>query len=209
MAKGFGEKHPKNNRKPRKPRKPMDIPGHHLFPEVAALVRTCRCGIVYVSSELEEDPVAAAEYKGPNFGYTIGLWENYDHPEVIVLGWSMEKTHNLLNKIARLVERGAKMLPIPHRHSGILDSGRINKVMFAPISNQIMVLDPDRYVNYFAKMSAYYGGWVPVVQLAYPDDKGVSPFEEGCDPAVEMPQAELLNWIDCPEVPFDLGLNLN
>jgi len=42
----------------------------------------------------------------PPFSYTIGLWQNYAHPEIIVLGLPQQAAHAILNIVARRVKDG-------------------------------------------------------------------------------------------------------
>nr|MBP6387351.1 DUF4262 domain-containing protein [Pseudarcicella sp.] len=49
--------------------------------------------------------VRATDYL-PSFAYTIGLWKNYKHPEIIGFGLKIETLHTVLNDIAELVKNG-------------------------------------------------------------------------------------------------------
>lgn len=45
----------------------------------------------------------------PTFSYTIGLTEKYDHPELIIMGLSLEASAAMLNTIADRVKMGEKL----------------------------------------------------------------------------------------------------
>jgi hypothetical protein len=44
---------------------------------------------------------------GPGFAYTIGLFKNYGHPEIIAFGLSSERLHALLNLVGDEAKAGA------------------------------------------------------------------------------------------------------
>jgi hypothetical protein len=46
----------------------------------------------------------------PGFGYTVGLWKNYNHPELISFGLSTETLHAILNIGGEIVKSGTQLL---------------------------------------------------------------------------------------------------
>ena len=46
------------------------------------------------------------EETGPTFSYSTGLWENFNHPEIIIFGLSGELEHSIINNIGEGVKSG-------------------------------------------------------------------------------------------------------
>jgi len=49
--------------------------------------------------------IEATDYL-PSFGYSIGLWEKYGHPEIICFGFSTKNLQILINDVANRVKQG-------------------------------------------------------------------------------------------------------
>lgn len=47
----------------------------------------------------------------PSFAYTIGLWKNFNHPELIAFGLSTDTLHAVLNFGGEIVKAGGKLVP--------------------------------------------------------------------------------------------------
>jgi hypothetical protein len=58
--------------------------------------------------------------ENPNFSYTVGLYENYLHPEIVIIGLKRELTQILLNNMAYDIKEG-KSFTAGEYHEGILD----------------------------------------------------------------------------------------
>lgn len=46
----------------------------------------------------------------PSFGYTIGLVEKYNHPEIIVLGLDLDSIHSILNNALEKIKEGTRFI---------------------------------------------------------------------------------------------------
>ena len=53
----------------------------------------------------------AEDETGPGFAYSIGLFENYAHPEVIIIGLRQSLAHTLLNNMASDIKAGKTFTP--------------------------------------------------------------------------------------------------
>ena len=53
----------------------------------------------HVVKVLEDD-------EGPAFAFTIGLWQRFQHPELIVFGLPLETMHQMLNGAGAAVRAG-------------------------------------------------------------------------------------------------------
>ncbi len=58
--------------------------------------------------------------ENPEFSYTVGLFESYLHPEIIVIGLKRELAHVLLNNMAYDIKNG-KNYTVGEFHEGVLD----------------------------------------------------------------------------------------
>jgi len=46
----------------------------------------------------------------PTFGYTIGLWKTFNHPELICFGLQAETIHQILNIGGQKIKAGEKLI---------------------------------------------------------------------------------------------------
>jgi len=105
---------------------------------------------------------------GPCFTYSIGLFENYLHPEVIIIGLKQEVAHATLNNLAYDIKRG-KTYTAGEFHEGAVD----NFLCYfgdVPKSN---------YREYVGWARWFYGGdEIPLIQCVYPTVTGVFPWNK-------------------------------
>lgn len=104
---------------------------------------------------------------GPGFGYSIGLFETFRHPEVAIIGLTPELTHDLINIIGELVRENKPLISSTFR-SEILDN----------FDCYIIDVDENYYDEYFGQAINYYGNkQFPVMQCIYPTVKGIYPWQ--------------------------------
>jgi hypothetical protein len=105
--------------------------------------------------------------KGPGFAYSIGLFENYAHPEVIIIGLKPELSHRLLNNMAYDIKEG-KTFSTGEFHEDILDDFLC---YFGDVPQ-------NKYRDYVGWACWYYeGDDFPLIQCVYPTVKGIFPWE--------------------------------
>jgi len=109
----------------------------------------------------------------PAFAYSIGLYEKFNHPEIICFGLSTDLLGSLLNHASQLIKGGETLSP-GKTYSGFLEGF---DVRFIPV-------DKDFYPDYLG-----YGCWYydtdhefPVLQLVWPDKEQKYPWEETFNP---------------------------
>ncbi|HXX43102.1 MAG TPA: DUF4262 domain-containing protein [Candidatus Acidoferrales bacterium] len=118
----------------------------------------------------------------PGWSYTIGLFENFGQPEVVVVGLKDDTAHFLLNEVRNLYRDGA-VLQEGQRQSELLANVDCE---FRPVEKRWLEAGVMGYANWF------YGGPVyPVLQCVYPDLKGVFPWEPAFDETWRNRQALL------------------
>lgn len=114
--------------------------------------------------------IEASDYL-PSFAYSIGLWQNYTHPEVICFGLSLETLHATLNAVAGLVKSGGAM-EVNQRYSDF----------FEQADALFLTVDERNIRDYFGTAMDYYGAKdFPALQLVWPDQNGKFPWEAECD----------------------------
>jgi hypothetical protein len=106
----------------------------------------------------------------PRFGYTIGLFKQFNHPEIIVLGLNPDSTGSILNNLKSKIESGTRFINGVKYQDFLVDF---------PI--QFVYVQSGHYKDYLG-----YAGWYnnqsfdfPVLQLVWPDKKGIFPWELG------------------------------
>jgi hypothetical protein len=135
--------------------------------------------------DMVEDPgwavqlVSDGDDDEPAFAYTIGLYRNFGHPEIIIIGLRLPVMNALLNVCGDRIKAG-ETLPIHTPFSGVLDDYdvKLGQVR-APASY-------DEHLGY--AIWFYNGREFPVVQLVWPDKTGRFPGEDGVAESVRKLQ---------------------
>jgi hypothetical protein len=104
----------------------------------------------------------------PGFAYSIGLYEKFNHPEIICFGLKADLMASMANHACTLIELGEKLV-----------SGKLYEDFLEAHHVQFLPVDKTFYSDYFG-----YAGWYyddnfdfPALQVVYPDLQGVFPWE--------------------------------
>ena len=109
----------------------------------------------------------AEDESGPGFVYSIGLFENYAHSEIIIIGLRQSLGHLLLNNMAFDIREGNTFTP-GQFHDGVLDD-------FPCYFGEVGVA---HYKDYVGLARWYYDGdSFPLIQCVYPTVAGILPWE--------------------------------
>jgi hypothetical protein len=126
-----------------------------------------------VLSDVAEEGVhvvhVPAPADGAAFSATIGLWYQFEQPEVIVFGLPEEVAEDLLNAVTDAIDEG-KRFKHGENHSDLL------------VGYPVRFLDvpADKVANYMDTAKwAYAGAEFPVMQLVWPDKQHRWPWQEG------------------------------
>src|SRR2546423_4164811 len=57
---------------------------------------------------------------GPGFGYSVGLYKSFKHPEILIVGLDLELIHSLINNIGYEIRTGKVFQP-NNFYSDIID----------------------------------------------------------------------------------------
>ena len=106
----------------------------------------------------------------PAFAYSIGLFENYQHPELIVFGMPTEVMGIILNYLRDEIKSG-KSFVTGQTYEDVLEGYEV----------QFLEVNKDNYPEYFGYGAWYYNNSFdfPALQLVWPDKEAKWPWEEG------------------------------
>lgn len=128
-----------------------------------------------VSPRTDTDPPVAG------YAYTIGFPERYGFPEVAVFGLTPVAAHGIVNLVADALAGGTE-IPLRVELVGLLDNEL--RCVFVPV-------DLDVWGEMFSVGRAWHRGEFDLVQLLWPDKRGLLPYEEGFDPRLVYAQPVL------------------
>lgn len=174
---------------------PLELVEKPTRPSQAEIEKRMRNGIEMLRKQVRENgfafqpvfPTSASD--GEPFVYTIGLSRTYDHPEIFVVGLDADDAVNLLllaiDKVA-----GGEVFATP--------------TFFEDEDGDVFPLRPleQKDVDENSGLGQrVLGGEFQAVQLYYPDENGLFPWEHGCDPEYAA-QADMLGTVgDPPNLP--------
>lgn len=109
----------------------------------------------------------------PAFVYSIGLFKNFGHPEIICFGLKKEVMASIINHACDLIKRG-ETLTTNKLYSGFLRGFDI----------QFLQVDKDYYPDYVGYAGCFYDMTFdfPVLQLVWPDKQHNFPWHKDFDP---------------------------
>ncbi|MDH3690007.1 MAG: DUF4262 domain-containing protein [Gammaproteobacteria bacterium] len=103
----------------------------------------------------------------PNFSYTVGLYDTFEHPEIILIGLKQEITNVLLNNMGVDIKEGKGFEP-GQFYQGILDN-------FQCWIGEVPKSEYGAHVGF--GLWYYDGDNFPLVQCVYPSTNNVYPWE--------------------------------
>jgi len=112
--------------------------------------------------------IQATDYL-PSFAYSIGLWQKFDHPEIICFGLSTETLHSLINDVAEMVKNG-----------GTIEAGKQYPDFFESGGAEFIMVDGRNLPDYFGTAIDFYDSSVfSALQLVWTDRNNKFPWDEG------------------------------
>ena len=108
----------------------------------------------------------------PAWAFSIGLFKNFKHPEIVVFGLELDLMHFVINSVGDDIKAGKKF-EIDGQYADLIDS---YSCIFKPV--QRVWYEPFLgYANWF-----YYGTNYPVLQCLWPDRDHRYPWEPKFNP---------------------------
>ncbi len=122
-----------------------------------------------------------AEEEFPSYSHTIGLFEHYDHPELVIFGLDEETHHILISDACDRIKDGQAIVPdVLHN-----DFFKGYHVMF-------IHANLDEYKGFFGfALDFYEGNEFPIYQLVWPDEAHKFPWDNKFNPALKSRQPVL------------------
>lgn len=112
--------------------------------------------------------ISATDYL-PSFSYSVGLYESYQHPEIICFGLPTDLAHLIINDVADLIKNGEKIKSYNHYENLFKNS----RAEFLPV-------DFRNIEDYFgAALNYYQHNNFSTLQLVWTDRNDKFPWEDG------------------------------
>lgn len=122
-----------------------------------------------ISKQIEITAVFADGKGAPSFAYTSGLYA-FDMPELIVLGLPPESAGYVINSTVSYMEENGGKLP----YVGLPISGIIQKFDLAFLRCEV-----EQVEDYMLGCSHIREKGCEILQICWPDEQNVFPFENG------------------------------
>ena len=122
--------------------------------------------------------LVSAQESQASWAFTIGLFRNYQHPEVIVFGLPEKVAHSILNLIGDAAKRGRR-INAGDRSDEFLQRNECTFVGFPR----------DAYHSHLGYARRFYGGDdFPTLQCVWPSRDGQYPWEPGASAELKRSQ---------------------
>ena len=119
--------------------------------------------------------------RGPGFAFSVGLYDVYNHPEILIIGLPQEVAHRVLNNLADDIKKG-KHYTSEISYAGILKNHQC----------QFKTIDTQHYREYLGFAMWYYGGEnFPALQCVWPDKNQLFPWDKKFDKKLQWYQPVL------------------
>jgi hypothetical protein len=114
----------------------------------------------------------------PSFAYTVGLWKNYHHPEIISFGLTTKTLHVILNDAGEIVKSGRT-----------IEVGKNYDDFFENNNAQFVHVDSRNIADYLGQAINFYDSSdFPAIQLIWTDRNNNFPWEKDYEAEFEYRQ---------------------
>ena len=104
----------------------------------------------------------------PGYGYSIGFYKTFSHPEILIVGLKLDLIHSLINNIGEEIKKG-KTFNSQTFYDDVLDG---YNCYFASVDKRFY----DQFVG--QAQGFYNSNEFPLLQCIYPTVKGIYPWED-------------------------------
>jgi hypothetical protein len=116
--------------------------------------------------------------EGPGFAYTVGLWQGFGHPELLVQGLPLEVMFAVLNIAGERIRSGER-----------LSAGYIDRDLLEEAACGYRAIAASKHGEYMGAAIRHYGhGDFEALQLIWPDQQFRLPDDDACDEQVRLVQ---------------------
>lgn len=117
----------------------------------------------------------------PAFAYSMGLYEHFRHPELILFGLDLSLMHRLINDLGEQI-----------RHGQIFRANSRCDSLLKGYPCEFRAVNPRNYDGFLNYAVWYYRGPVfPTLQLIWPDNLGRFPWDQNFDEDLRKRQPAL------------------
>jgi Domain of unknown function (DUF4262) len=114
----------------------------------------------------------------PSFAYTVGLWKNYKHPEIISFGLTTKTLHVILNDAGGIAKTGQA-----------IEVGKNYDDFFENSNTKFLNVDRRNIADYFGQAINFYNSNdFPAMQLVWTDRKNKFPWDTDYEKEFEFKQ---------------------
>ena len=122
--------------------------------------------------------------QGPEWAFSIGLFQSFGHPEVIVFGLPFKRWMDVVTVIGQQVQDGSRY-DLERLYTDILND---------PYKCAFREVDPRHYGEYVGSALWFYeDDPFPLLQCFWPDKENRLPWDSGCNEYVRSVQPLLSN----------------
>lgn len=121
--------------------------------------------------------------KTPGWAFSVGLYKNFNHPEIVIFGLDDELMHSVINSVGEDVRDG-KSFVVDGLYPDLIDA---YSCTFKPV-NQLWYYHFLGYANWF-----YDGEDYPALQCIWPDKNNRFPWDPAFNPDWLWAQPLLFN----------------
>lgn len=116
--------------------------------------------------------------EGPGFAYTIGLWQGFGHPELLMQGLPLEVMFGVLNIAGERIRSGERL------SVGLIDHELLEE---APCGYRAIPVE--KFGEYLGAAIRHYGGaGFEALQVLWPDAQLRLPDTDACDDQIRLVQ---------------------
>jgi hypothetical protein len=114
----------------------------------------------------------------PSFAYTVGLWKNYNQPEIISFGLTTKTLHLILNDAGEIA-----------KSSQTIEIGRAYDNFFENSDTEFVKVDSRNIEDYFGQAINFYNTkYFPAIQLVWTDRNNKFPWDKDYEEEFEYRQ---------------------
>ena len=123
----------------------------------------------------------AGDAEGPGFAYSFGLYEEFQHPEIIIFGLDSATMHGIINVAGEQVRKGARYR-----------EGDVTGDLLEGYNCAFRQVNPLQYRETCSWAVWFYGNSeFPVLQLFWPDKRNRFPWDDGFTESLRSLQPDL------------------
>ena len=119
-----------------------------------------------------------------DFSYSVGLYLNFAHPEILVIGLSGDKAMQLINLARDRIAGGDRF-----------EDGSVSTELVRDLPVTFVTVEPEHYADRVGFANRFYESLppcgFPLLQLVWPDRQGRFPWDAGFDPGLRAVQPVL------------------